>query len=568
MQDDQMFGHSDLQDPPQHDLAAFIGSATDMFGYPMSAPAETTPNFWDSAFSMNMELDFASGTHLFQPSTASSHRQTVSGDWNYESPLFQDSNVLPSSNQENIQPARQDMMMDPKLSSSNAPLSVTYVSIEDDSLGVSNADAVDPGLLLSCPPGDGKDFECRNIVQYGSAEAAIVQSGRKQTAGLRMSRSGRQPKTTIRGPDRAIASSPVKGPSRPGLARSFSESRGVRSVRRGSLPLLAPAARPPPGSGIVASGSVGRLSGRISPLKSQHRLPSLASIPEASPHSRSLASVRLTIDARGRARAETTMRGEDNMTMTRSRSSHNLSSHRSWSSLNDESDTDDEPITIPSRTASFSTSSTLPDPRRLAGSILHSSRESASGRSNTNSINDVESEAETIVNERHSKVGDAANELRKVVQDRQKKALRVGCSKSQRLLTTNLRNFPGGIISPTSLTDSSYGQDSYGVRCVCSNIKADERDEFMVQWYVLYKSAVFVKGKKEMQLTLCFFSESCEMWLHGKCINITRRTLPSMFLCGFCVNTPKVAGRRTRDNALGIGTALSPLTNKSLKSFR
>lgn len=57
------------------------------------------------------------------------------------------------------------------------------------------------------------------------------------------------------------------------------------------------------------------------------------------------------------------------------------------------------------------------------------------------------------------------------------------------------------------------------------------------------------------------------MWLHGKCINITRRTIPSIYICCFCANTPNAA-RRSRENGLGIGGLLSPLANRSFRSFR
>ena len=70
-------------------------------------------------------------------------------------------------------------------------------------------------------------------------------------------------------------------------------------------------------------------------------------------------------------------------------------------------------------------------------------------------------------------------------------------------------------------------------------------------------------------------SESCELWLHGQCINITERTLPSVYICRFCANTPNMRGGRIRDNghmAGGVmappGNATSPLAHKSFRSFR
>lgn len=66
-------------------------------------------------------------------------------------------------------------------------------------------------------------------------------------------------------------------------------------------------------------------------------------------------------------------------------------------------------------------------------------------------------------------------------------------------------------------------------------------------------------------------SESCEMWLHGKCVNITKRTLPSVYICAFCANTPNMRGGRVRDNGRSFGamgppgSATSPLAHKSFK---
>jgi len=56
------------------------------------------------------------------------------------------------------------------------------------------------------------------------------------------------------------------------------------------------------------------------------------------------------------------------------------------------------------------------------------------------------------------------------------------------------------------------------------------------------------------------------MWLHGRCINITKRSLPSVYICAFCANTPNMRGGRLRDSARG--SASSPLAHKSFKSFR
>ncbi|KAG5948482.1 hypothetical protein E4U53_006263 [Claviceps sorghi] len=575
MQNDPGFGHADFADPLQQDMTAFMDNVGDMFGYPMTAPANAQPNFWDPSIGMGVDLDFTTtGNDLF-PQATSSHRHTGSFDWNTELQLFQDSNILPSSNQENVQPSaglpRMPLASKPSIPnllytghvnhSVPAIHATTHATTMDDPFRTTNAsDAVDPGLLLSRPLGAAVDADSGRLVQSGSAEAAIVRSGKPQASDNRRSSSFRQARNNARSPDRAIASSPVRALGRSGFGRSVSEGRKKKLVRRGSLPLLAPAAvRSVSGPGLPVSKSTGRASGRASPSKVVPRLTSLASIPETSPHFRPGTSVRLFIDAHGRARTETTM-GRGSALMARSRSSQDLATGRGYCSSvdgEDSDDTDDEPIIIPSRNNSFHASFALPDPRKPVGSIFHSltrsiRTSSISERSNSNSANEGESEAETMVDEKPEpgKVGDATSELRRVVQDRQKRSLRLGTSRFLRrsLNTSNLGNFPGGIISPTSLTESSYGPDSCGVRCVCNNSRGDEGEAFLVQ------------------------CESCEMWLHGQCINITRRTMPSIYICGFCANTPDAARRRARecerDNALGIGTNSSPLANKSIRSFR
>ncbi|KAG6002419.1 hypothetical protein E4U54_000890, partial [Claviceps lovelessii] len=521
MQHDPGFGHADFADPSQQDMTAIMDNVGDMFGYPMSLPPNTHTNFWDPTLGMGMgmgmDFDFtASATSLFQPPT-SSHRHTGSFDWNTELQLFQDSTIPPASNQENVQPSaaglsRITSLAPPKPSIPNPlytnlsnhalpatthPTTAATTTTLDDPFRTTNAsDAVDPGLLLSRPHthGAAMDAGCGGgggrLVQSGSAEAAIAQSGEPQSSSdTARSSSFRQARNNARGPDRATASSPVRAVGRPGLGRSASDGRRKKPVRRGSLPLLAPAAvRSASAPGFPASHSSGRLPGRVSPFKGvSHHLASLASIPEISPHRlRPRTSVRLFIDAHGRARTETTMGGGSAL-MARSRSSQDPAVGRGYcSSLDGEhsDDTDDEPIIIPSRNSSFNASFALPDPRKPVGSIFHSSTRGISHRScnNSNSANEGESEAETLVDEKSGRVGDATSELRKVVQDRQKRSLRLGTSRRflhRPLNTTNLGNFAGGIISPTSLTESSYGPDTYGVRCVCNSSKTDDGEGFM-----------------------------------------------------------------------------------------
>ncbi|KAM0263051.1 hypothetical protein ACHAQJ_001430 [Trichoderma viride] len=586
MQNDQNYGHPDFNDAFQghHDMTAMMGGTDDMFVYPMSAPPGQA-NFWDPA--MGMDLDFSTaGAAFFQPS----HRHTGSFDWNSDIQLFQDPvppPLPPSSNQENVQPnaqhihqpARRERMLAPKppIAAGQSTLPVTasamFQTSMEDSFGLATPmEGVDPGLLYSRPPTSSMNAEFNPSMNTASTDMVPIAEASGNSRVMAQPRRTNSLKEAKRGkmPDRSFTSSPVKAMSRPELNRSLSEHRGKKALGRGALPTLAPAARPTSQAGSIGSNadaakSGTRLSGsgRISPLKSQRRLSSLASIPESAsqPHlHRPRTSVRFTIDAHGRARAETTVMVDEAGGITRSRSSRELSStRRSWESSDDESSTDEEPIIIPSRANSFNASFALPDPRKPVGSIFHSGRRSISDRSRSASTpslvtpNDGESEAETIMTDHHERGGDAASELRKVVEDRQKRSVQMENARSQQriLNTSNSANFKTSAISPVSMTDSNYRMEGHRIRCVCSRNEPDEDNGYMLQ------------------------CESCEMWLHGKCVNITRRTMPSVYICGFCAhvaNTPNVAARRAQQNMSrgnnGGQASLSSLPNKTLRSMR
>ncbi|KAL7792524.1 hypothetical protein V8C37DRAFT_380599 [Trichoderma ceciliae] len=588
MQDDQNYGHPDFSDSFQghHDMAAMMGGAEGMFVYPMSAPPGQA-NFWDPAMGMDLDLS-AAGAAFFQPS----HRHTGSFDWNSDIQLFQDPvppPPPPSSNQENVQPnaqnmhqpARRERMLAPKPPVTGQPTapgtgSAVFQTSMEDSFGLTTPmEGVDPGLLYSRPPTSSMNAEFNPSMSTASADMVAIAGASGNSRVMAQLRRTNSLKEVKRGkmPDRSFTSSPVKAMGRPELNRSLSENRGKKALGRGALPALAPAARQTPqaagnanANANVINAEVGKSgprpsgSGRMSPLKSQRRLSSLASIPESASQpqlSRPRTSVRFTIDAHGRARAETTVMVEEAGGMTRSRSSRELSStRRSWESSDDESSTDEEPIIIPSRANSFNASFALPDPRKPVGSIFHSGRRSASDRSRSASTpslvtpNDGESEAETIMTDQHERGGDAASELRKVVEDRQKRSIQMENARSQQriLNTSSSGNFKTSSISPVSMAGSSYRTDGHRIRCVCSRNEPDEENGYMIQ------------------------CESCEMWLHGKCVNISRRTMPSVYICGYCANTPNVAARRAQQN-MGRGnnggqSALSSLPNKTLRTLR
>ncbi|KAI5864516.1 hypothetical protein GGS23DRAFT_450369 [Durotheca rogersii] len=566
--------------PQQQHMSGFI-SAPDLFGYPMSAPA-TAPAFgdarifWDSDMTpMDIDFSTASGSAFPPPS----HRPMGSLDWGKSNEVFQDTGVVPSQTQETGHPpAKKERALAPKPVSSpldtsaadSSMFSSSFPASADDSfVMMSHSGGVDPGLLFTRPP--SADMEPApfdpmpqpTLMQpLTPLETAPVPAKQPKRGPVRRT-AGSKGATTGKKANRASASSPVKPIDRPGLSRSVSE-KGTRKPagKMPSLPSLAPAARPIPQSTRRSVSQGPRTGGRISPLKNyHHRLPSLSSIPEA-PAPRTQTSVKFTIDSKGRARAETTTivvnDEEPTSAIARRRREEQRGQEQRWtSSGEDESSTDDEPIIIPSRNTSFA----APDLRMPSSQAFHTSQTSIADQS-TSSLgiyftdhdpadNDAESEAETVMNVADGgDRGDAASELRKVIESRQKRGLNTGEHFGSRPAYS-----ASSTVSPVSLRTSELhtpsADRSYQIRCICNTASSHiNGNGYMVQ------------------------CESCEMWLHGKCTNITRQTHPRVYVCAFCANTPNAHGMRGREIRRTTGGSnprlpiTSPLAHRSFKSFR
>lgn len=524
-----------LGTPQQGGMPNFVTTPTDMYGYPLSAPAtapvftDTRP-FWDHDTSMNgMEYDFQAATvAMFQ---AQGHGNVTSLDWGRTNDMFQETGIIPQAqlqSQENAVSLRRERPLAPKPTPSAPPLLETLsqdismfgtslITPMDNTFGMMNqAGGVDPGLLFSRPVSSNMEPVSFAPMPQPAAPASTVPQPEhvpiapkpSQKSDLRRVSSNKE---TQRKLERAAVSSPVKPTIRLGLSRSFSENKGRKAAKRSSLPALAPAARPIPQqpSGSRPSSQGSRTSGRTSPLKSHHRLSSLSSIPETvTPKMK--ASVKFTIDSHGRARAETTTvsLSDDDSDPTpkaiKSRKEARPTSRQWNSSGEDVSSEDEDPIIIPSRNSSFALpdpnkppsknrSFALPDPNKpTSAHPFHSSRRSISEQSTSSlgiffnepslGVDDADSEAETEVQQPQGTRGDAASELRKVVQDRQKRSSWGAAPLS---FAPGPRS-SASTISPSSLTEASLLTPSSregSIRCVCRRTESPRNsDGFMIQW--------------------------------------------------------------------------------------
>ncbi|KAK0623051.1 hypothetical protein B0T14DRAFT_536028 [Immersiella caudata] len=577
MQNDQGFGQSDFMgNSQQPGMGGFVASPNDMFSYPLSAPATAQAfanqrSFWDTDMG-GMDIDFsANSNNVFQAGSA---------NW-ATTQFLQEAAAVQNQGDENAPTAPIQTMG--TSAAEQALFAASFPTSMDDPFGIANnGGGVNPGLLYSRPPSSSLDLAFQAPPELNNIPVPLAPQdtqGGRRVAGSKapqrgeLRRSASEVDIAPRKQDRVTASSPIKPSGRPGLSRSFSENRGKKLVSHASLPTLAPAPRAQtqvlntagPGRPIISQPK--RSSGRASPLKGHHqRLPSLSSIPETTgPRTRTHA--KFMIDANGRARVETTIIVDDDdaTPIVRKRHSAQPLSHQRWASSEEEEDSssDDEPIIIPSRNTSF----VLPDPiKPNRPHPFHVSQRSVSERSTPSyttfqgSQDDGDSDRETVINDATptgKPSGDAASELRKL---RENRRILTGSAKPRRFVSIGVAGtagFAGSFsghnpVSPTTLTDNSLptpstGGRSRGVRCVCNRTEV-HRGTFLVQ------------------------CESCEMYVHGQCVNLTEQTMPSIYICAFCANTPNMRGGRIRDNghisgAMGPrgGSATSPLAHKSFK---
>ncbi|KAI1116143.1 hypothetical protein F5Y14DRAFT_408251 [Nemania sp. NC0429] len=554
----------------QQILDGFVSAPMDMFGMPLSAPATTTgfddtQSFWDPGMSA-MDIDFPIPTA--DSFHGSHHKPMESIDWGKPNEIFQEpGGAVPPKGQEML-PQKTERLLAPKpapmpnvdSTMTEAPVFAHsfHIPTDDPFATLNPVGGVDPGLLLTRPPSASIEaafdplappMPTNSLPSPQLPPASVKELKRGQ---VRRSASTRETGKAKKD-ERAPLNPPVLSSSRPGLLRSASESRARKPINRaGTLPnLLSTTRNGPPAMNGRSSSQGSRAGGRTSPLKNHQRLSSLTSIPEHSgPRTRT--SVRLTIDSRGRAHTETTVIVDDEQPTPSGRRRRRDENKKEWGSSEDESSsTDDEPIIIPSRNSSFA----LPPSSAPSYTRPSPTSNNGFGDQETSSLGifysepgssqcDPDSDAETVTNAEmnHENRGDAMSELRKVRESRQKRAP---------VLDPNnhpMSSAPFSVSSPISAPPTHGGNQ---IRCICNTtLSRINGNGYMVQ------------------------CEACEMWLHGKCIKITRQTLPRVYICAFCANTPNAQGIRGRETSRNAGGPTSrtldssPSVHKSVRSFR
>ena len=477
----------------QDDFLDFTQSSGDIFSYPMTAPVPVPAylnddkSFWDPDSSMaDVSMDFMAESSFYG----------TSQDWSQSHQAPQASSSTVPLQQHGSQPLRRHrpLMAKPPASSaaqslSNTSFDFSISSMPQDPFATDiSSGVVNPGLIFSFPevtsPLQTNPSDIRPVPQRSrSAAGQIMQEpyehqhrgSLRDKAELRRSRSLKEniPDLSHGG---ARFGSPIEG-NRPGPRRSSSDSRPKkRATSQGG--------QPPPnfaGKGVYSSG-------RQSPTKQASRM-NLASIPEAAGLNPRTA-VTFSIDANGRARTETTI------VMDKSRASrriHSRASSDGWESPQSGSSTDEDPITIPSRNASFSIPNKRSMPKMAQFDTSRQHRSRKSGSANSSSLGDPDSESETVIDGGGS--GDAASALRKVMGSRQRSVGNMAASRisTRQTLGTQAQTQSyayqpsSSNASPTTISDpdgdtpytdpGSIGNDT--TRCVCSS---RDGDEYMIQW--------------------------------------------------------------------------------------
>ncbi|KAF2194867.1 hypothetical protein K469DRAFT_546977 [Zopfia rhizophila CBS 207.26] len=546
------FGFPSLQFTP--DMMQFPSTG------PMSAPALPQSRlFWDQHSDSNsMDMDMPIASDPFGPTP---HK--IEGNLNWQS-------FHTPSNQMNSQAFQALHGLSPSQPTS-------FVSAEDRSNSrpnsfISTSVGVDPSMLFSfSSPGPTASFN--NPAQQMNIHFEGRQPYETQARdSLREKELAKKVKGQHSRTNTASSTASLEN-TRPGLQRSNTDS-GFRKSRPSSMESKS--------SGSAAGHHIPR---RSSPLKRQSG-GSLMSIPEIR-----RPRTRLVIDEDGRARTET-VPVEDDIDIRRDACRDSQKDlRRQYPGLWNEDDTEseeDEPVTL-SRNTSFTLpqrrsskhartdsggldrSNSFKVPRPSSGIFEKSSFDTlrpTSGKTADNqfrrfSMMDFPTPFGDIKENEDQQMpdspGDALGALKKVVEGRQKRidrnsqnTLKAHNQRWAQSSAANQNASPHGLYdpysnsfnaSPANTTDaglttpstdrSSLSSDS--TRCVCNS--ADD-------------------GQPMVQC------ESCNKWLHMRCVGLNTQNLPPVYVCVFCTGqTPIARGGRVRGPMPPFD---SPLTHKSV----
>ncbi|PGH03172.1 hypothetical protein GX51_04207 [Blastomyces parvus] len=176
------------------------------------------------------------------------------------------------------------------------------------------------------------------------------------------------------------------------------------------------------------------------------------------------------------------------------------------------------------------------------------------GHSRGHSVTDSEATQEDYDDD----TGDAQHALKQVLKGRNRQPARqpaalynqkTRSSHTLKSLRSSPPEFGREISSPTTMTDPDFAtptterqsNPSNGTRCVCNSM--DNGGHLMIQ------------------------CESCTHWLHTKCVGLDRQSLPPVYICIYCTQTPMRGGRIRDPLAGGAGGHIptSPLAHKSYR---
>ncbi|KIW04833.1 hypothetical protein, variant [Verruconis gallopava] len=441
--------------------------------------------------------------------------------------------------------------------------------------------AVDPSMIssFSSPRKVDNASPVRPHITPQKIDTALRQPYEHQT--MESNREKELAKKAKQMHNRSSAGSASISFGRPGLQRSNTDS-GFRRPKLGF------------GDGSRASQLVDQVERRPSPLKRHSQL-LLSAIPEAV---RSRPKTRLVIDEDGRARTETvetsdglrnSQRGfdlwddsssDEEIVPNSQRNSFGMnpgslqrrsSKHARTGSDTDRYDPNKRPVSSASISSLASRLETTPLGKRSSKELNYRrfSSDSFSGSISTNNISP--NKEDKMMNDGT----DAQAALKRIMESRPR---RQEFSDSQAILDAHNQRWSQASIDLAKLSaiqEQATSYDPFGSTgnsslSPTSGTDADiltpstERSSRSTESTRCVCSATEIEGQLMIQC------ESCNKWLHVRCVGLDPHRLPPVYVCVYCTGTtPLARGGRIRDPLRrGEASHVSPLGYKSVNSLR